>query len=45
LPSNCPRRCGLRDKAITFGVAIFGGLATYVVTWLVGVTGDPIAFT
>ncbi len=25
------------------GVALFGGTATYVVTWLVGVTGDPLA--
>ncbi len=25
------------------GVAIFGGAATYVVTWLVGVTGNPFA--
>jgi MFS family permease len=33
--------------AITYslGVAIFGGTATYVVTWLVGVTGDPLAST
>ncbi len=31
--------------ALTYslGVAIFGGTATYVVTWLVGVTGDPLA--
>jgi len=33
--------------AITYalGVAIFGGTATYIVTWLVGVTGDPLAST
>jgi MFS family permease len=33
--------------AITYslGVAIFGGTATYVVTWLVGVTGNPLAST
>ncbi len=33
--------------ALTYalGVAIFGGTATYVVTWLVGVTGDPLAST
>jgi MFS family permease len=29
----------------SFGVAIFGGTATYVVTWLVGVTGNPLAST
>ncbi len=27
------------------GVTIFGGTATYVVTWLVGVTGNPLAST
>jgi hypothetical protein len=27
------------------GVAIFGGTAAYVVTWLVGVTSDPLACT
>jgi MFS family permease len=33
--------------ALTYalGVAIFGGTATYVVTWLVGATGDPLAST
>jgi MFS family permease len=33
--------------ALTYalGVAIFGGTATYVLTWLVGVTGDPLAST
>jgi MFS family permease len=33
--------------ALTYalGVAIFGGTATYVATWLVGVTGDPLAST
>ena len=33
--------------AITYslGVAIFGGTATYIVTWLVGVTGNPLAST
>ncbi len=25
------------------GITIFGGTATYIVTWLVGVTGDPLA--
>ena len=29
----------------SLGVAIFGGTATYVVTWLVGMTGDPLAST
>jgi MFS family permease len=40
---------GIRSTglALTYalGVAIFGGTATYVVTWLVGVTGDPLAST
>jgi hypothetical protein len=27
------------------GITIFGGTATYVVTWLVGITGDPLAST
>jgi hypothetical protein len=42
--SRAGRATGL---AITYslGVAIFGGTATYVVTWLVGVTGDPLAST
>ena len=33
--------------ALTYalGVAIFGGTATYVITWLVGVTGNPLAST
>jgi MFS family permease len=29
--------------AYSLGVAIFGGTATYVVTWLVGFTGNPLA--
>ena len=40
---------GIRSTslALTYalGVTIFGGTATYVVTWLVGVTGDPLAST
>ena len=41
------RRRARPGSAITYslGVAIFGGTATYVVTWLVGVTGDPLAST
>ena len=31
--------------AYSLGVAIFGGTATYVVTWLVGATGNPLAST
>jgi MFS family permease len=31
--------------AYSLGVAIFGGTATYVVTWLVGFTHDPLAAT
>jgi hypothetical protein len=30
---------------LVLAIAIFGGTATYVVTWLVGVTGDPLAST
>jgi predicted MFS family arabinose efflux permease len=40
---------GIRSTglALTYalGVTIFGGTATYVITWLVGVTGDPLAST
>jgi hypothetical protein len=40
---------GIRSTglALTYalGVAVFGGAATYVVTWLAGVTGDPLAST
>ena len=35
----------IRSTGLALGVAIFGGTATYVVTWLVGVTGDPLAST
>jgi MFS family permease len=31
--------------AYSLGVAIFGGTATYIVTWLVGFTGNPLAAT
>ena len=31
--------------AYSLGIAVFGGTATYVVTWLVGATGDPLAST
>jgi MFS family permease len=47
IPLNFPstvRATGL-SIAYALGVAIFGGTATYVVTWLVGVTGDPLAST
>jgi MFS family permease len=39
---NAVRSAGL---AVTYalGVMIFGGTATYVVTWLVGVSGNPLA--
>jgi hypothetical protein len=39
---NAVRSAGL---AVTYalGVTIFGGTATYVVTWLVGVSGNPLA--
>jgi hypothetical protein len=44
LPPPGIRAIGL---ALTYalGVGIFGGTAAYVVTWLVGVTGDPLAST
>ncbi|MEW6643028.1 MAG: hypothetical protein AB1586_21165 [Pseudomonadota bacterium] len=33
------------DLAFTYalGITVFGGSSTYMVTWLVGVTGDPMA--
>ncbi len=31
--------------AYSIGVAVFGGTATYIVTWLVGATGNPLAST
>lgn len=39
---NAVRSAGL---AFTYalGVTVFGGTATYIVTWLVGITGDPLA--
>ena len=44
---DLPARDCSTGLALTYalGVAIFGGTATYVVTWLVGVTGDPLAST
>jgi MFS family permease len=41
--------CAVRATALaltySLGVALFGGTATYIVTWLVGVTDDPLAST
>jgi hypothetical protein len=47
IPLIFPRAVRATALALTYslGVAIFGGTATYVVTWLVGVTGDPLAST
>ena len=47
VPSIFPPGIRSTGLALTYalGVAIFGGTATYVVTWLVGVTGDPLAST
>ena len=47
IPLVFPAAVRATGLAITYslGVAIFGGTATYVITWLVGVTGDPLAST
>jgi MFS family permease len=47
IPLIFPPEIRSTGLALTYalGVAIFGGTATYVVTWLVGVTGDPLAST
>jgi MFS family permease len=47
IPLIFPRAVRATGLALTYslGVAIFGGTATYVVTWLVGVSGDPLAST
>jgi MHS family proline/betaine transporter-like MFS transporter len=29
--------------AYNFGIAVFGGFAPLIITWLIGVTGDPLA--
>ena len=44
-PLMFPRRERAMGLALSYatGVALFGGTATYVVTWLVGATGDPLA--
>ena len=45
IPLMFPRAVRATALALTYslGVAVFGGTATYVVTWLVGATGDPLA--
>lgn len=45
IPLIFPHGTRSTGLAITYalGVAIFGGTATYVVTWLVGATGDALA--
>jgi MFS family permease len=47
VPFIFPAAIRATGLALTYalGVAIFGGTATYVVTWLVGVTGNPLAST
>jgi MFS family permease len=47
IPLIFPRVVRATALALTYslGVAVFGGTATYVVTWLVGATGDPLAST
>jgi MFS family permease len=47
IPQIFPRAVRATALALTYslGVAVFGGTATYVVTWLVGATGDPLAST
>jgi MFS family permease len=45
IPLVFPKAVRATGLAFTYslGVAIFGGTATYIVTWLVGVTGNPLA--
>jgi MFS family permease len=45
IPLIFPKAVRATGLAFTYslGVAIFGGTATYIVTWLVGVTGNPLA--
>ncbi len=47
VPLIFPRAVRATGLSITYSlaVAVFGGTATYIVTWLVGVTGDPLAST
>jgi MFS family permease len=47
IPLIFPSTVRSTGLALTYalGVTIFGGTATYVVTWLVGVTGNPLAST
>ena len=44
IPLIFPRAVRSTGLALTYalGVAVFGGTATYIVTWLVGATGDSI---
>ncbi len=45
IPLIFPRAVRATGLAFTYslGVAVFGGTATYIVTWLVGVTDNPLA--
>lgn len=45
IPWVFPKAVRATGLAFTYslGVAVFGGTATYIVTWLVGVTGNPLA--
>jgi MFS family permease len=47
IPLIFPRAVRATALALTYslGVAVFGGTAAFVITWLVGVTGDPLAST
>jgi MFS family permease len=47
IPLIFPLAVRATGLAITYslGVAIFGGTATYVITWMVGFTGNPLAST
>jgi MFS family permease len=47
IPLIFPRAVRATALALTYslGVAVFGGTAAYVATWLVGATGDPLAST
>lgn len=45
LMENFPARVRATGLSIVYsiGVSVFGGFAQFVVTWLIGITGDPIS--
>lgn len=45
VPTSCPRRIRATSLSIVFGlgVAVFGGTAQVVATWLISATGSHIA--